>query len=124
MTIETSKRARERKDDMQSVTGLMHGVIALVAHETRSHADMRDLTVSRVFSSPAYRRLTAANQRYLLGMWQGAVAAWEACGAIVWTHEVGGEIFTREQWQATGRPYSEIDSDRSSFRWASNLKVW
>lgn len=117
----TTKKARERTHDMSRMRGAVVSLIARVARERLSHAEMLDMRQSDVFNRPEWARLTGTSQQELLGMIRGAEQAWHFCDAIVWTHTVKGQVYIAPL--PTDLEYSEIES--SAHRWAADLtRVW
>lgn len=117
----SEKKPRERKHDFDRMRSAAMGIIASVAHNRLSHAALLDLRQDELFSRVEWKRLSGHRQQELLGMLRGAEAAWHACGAIVWTHTVAGQVHVSPlPW---GHDYGEIES--SAHRWSADLsRVW
>lgn len=115
-------KPRERKHDFQTMRSETGGLIARWAREQWTHAHMLEERQRRLFDCSAWQRLTSAHKAELLGMLRGAVEAFHASGAVVWTHLHNGAPIPTEAFAKLGVSYSELDPELSLHRWANTMR--
>jgi hypothetical protein len=119
-SVDVSKRTRERSDDFRRCHQAMVTIIHRAARYQMTHASMLEARDLELFALDAWKRLTAAHRSEVLGMLRGAVEAWHASEAIIWTHvdSATGSPIPADEWKGDR---STIDVSLSLHRWAGSL---